>query len=341
MKMEEEAGPFFPTVSLVRRPVGLCPMLGDVLSDMFNALKSQRNLAVQAYMVPPTRRNANIDKLIPDGGKLLADMPWHLRRSTITRAAIGAFWQSFVYRGWSQMTCCDSKNQARMMACAPMGFRAGLAMAHPCRSIFCPHCHMRSALALFDKVSELQPWGSEVEALVVREEIPFRDTMSGYEPSGETDILRHVKACLDSRECLGVRTTGASMLDSVPSNVNCYLVLVHRDRLQAVRRRLGRMRLSLQKAGRDVTVRTAVDLADGVRKAMDCSPVVLTASRHLLESSVTVHCLDKYRESLHNRRRIFLITDPRKVRATDVASEAPVATLAEEPLEAAFRETGE
>lgn len=200
---------------------------------------------------------------------------------------------------------------------------------------------MRSSLALFDKVSKLQPWGSEVEALVVREEIPFRDTMAGYEPAGGADILRHVKACLDSRECLAVRTTGAAVLDSVPCNVNCYLVLVHRDRLQPVRRRLGRMRMRLQRAGREVAVRTAVDLADGVRRAMDCCPLVLAASRHLLESSATLHCLDKYRESVHNRRRTFLITDPRKVRATDVASQAPVATLAEEPLEAAFRETGE
>lgn len=341
MNVEEEAEPFFPTVSLVRMPVGLSPMLGDVLSDLFDSLKGRPNLAVQSYLVPPTRKKANIDRLIPGGTALLANAPWHLRRSTITRAAMGAFWRSFVYRAWSKMACKDDKNMVRLETCAPMGFRAGGTGGHPCRSVFCPHCHMRSALALFDKVSALQPWGEEVEALVVREEIPFRETMAGYEPARKPDILRHVRACLDSRESLAARTTGAALLESVPHNVNSYLVLVHRDRLQPVRRRLGRLRLALQKAGREVTVRTAVDLADGVRRAVDCCPLVLAASGHLLESSSTLHCLERYRADVHARRRIFLVTDPRKVRAMDVASQAPVATLAQEPLESAFGETGE
>jgi len=290
---------------LSRRPPGLSPMLSEVLDDIIEPLAKNATPLISQHMLTPLKKyckpGTSLDGILHNA-HFLKDASASLHRSTLRRAAVGSLWKGAVNRILWQCPGSDDKAIKRQRKCAPMGFSSLEGQGFPCKSLFCPHCHCRSALSMSDRISQSIPW-SDPKFMVLRVEIPFHDTVVGFDPVPSI-WNRKVRTALENTECVCVRIAGATLNDRVPYSVESYLVISSTAAASRVRTRLSKIRTAMSFMGHIARLRNVATKDKAVAMAYKCCPLALIGMSKTTDANSMLHTLDSYQTAVYKAKRV-------------------------------------
>jgi len=336
--MEEK---YLEKSTLSRRPPGLSPMLSEVLDDIIEPLAKNATPMIVEHMLTPFKKYCKPGTSlagIVHNSHWLKDPPASLHRSTLRRAAVGSLWLGSIKKIFWQSPGCDDKSLKRQKACAPMGFGDTKLSAFPCKSLFCPHCHCRSALSTYDRLSRSIPW-SDPKFMVLRVEIPFQDSVVGFNAVPST-WNRKIGTALENLECFCIRVAGATLNDRVPYSVESYLVVSSASAISKVQAKLSKIRTAMSLSGNTVRLRNVATKDKAIALAYRCCPFTLIGISKTPDANSMLHTLDSYQSMRYKTKRVHccaglkilnrpLVTGPIQIVQAGVAQLADADTLTE------------
>jgi len=325
-----------PAVS--RRPPGLSPFLAEVLNDVIDCMIKNATPVVNENLIGPikalSKAGSDLAPILYNS-HLVSKVPHSLHISVLRRAALGSLWRRTVNKTLSQSVVLDEGRLSRQRACPPIGFvGSGASAQFPCRSLYCPHCHCRSALKTLDRFKKALP-EPDPNILVLRVENEFKDKLVGFEAT-PFHSNRRVRSALEGVECLCLRIRGACVNNEKPSSVESYMVVSASKKIHlSAYRKLSRLRAKMSAEGHVTRLKSEKSLEAGVARAYECCPLVLTTLSKTPDDNALLHCLDSYHDVMAGAKRVHVVagaklfTPPVQVAISEYAATLDVQGLDE------------
>jgi hypothetical protein len=297
--------PSYMRVSLTSKPFMLSKPLREVLNHIDRFLFASENKSVsRIYKAPHRKYKTTKDFSVvythvePVAAKEAAY--W----TTIKRALLTSLWLDTTKEVIAHVASACANDVDRARHCPPMGFRS---KGFPCRSSICPNCYMRDVAVFSKQLQTLKPLDESKVGFIVELQVPFADTIYGYDCEALQFPQLDIKAAFGTSVTPGMcgKTIGARVDSSKPYLCTNYFAAVNvGDQDIAYKKIKTKLKKMLEKnLNLQATVRIVPDIESLAGGMFNHCPFSLITSSTSDLSSLTLHyTVESYRTKVANKK---------------------------------------